>query len=114
MPGGPRPPLEVIASWPPANLVDPEGRGTVATPIAAILSPITFFVIFARLWVRFYLQRNAGWDDWFMVAAIVCLIVPFFHIKYLNSLLLNSPSSPHWLLLSHMVRVCNTRAVVCN
>jgi hypothetical protein len=111
MPGGVRPPLEVIASWPPANLVNPEGRGTVVTPIAAILSPITFFVVFARLWVRFYLQRNAGVDDWLMVAAIVCPFISCFHIKYLIHLLSNSPSSPPWLSLSHIVRIGNTRVV---
>jgi hypothetical protein len=72
MPGGLIPPLGVIASWPPANLVNPEGRGTVTSIIAGVLSPITFFIVFARLWVRFVLQRNAGWDDWLMVAALVC------------------------------------------
>jgi hypothetical protein len=72
MPGGLIPPLEVIASWPPANLVNPEGRGTVTSIIAGVLSPITFFIVFARLWVRFVLQRNAGCDDWLMVAALVC------------------------------------------
>jgi hypothetical protein len=71
MPGGLRPPPEVIASWPPANTVNPEGRGTVTSIIAGVLSPFTFFVIFARLWVRFRLQRNAGWDDWLMIAALV-------------------------------------------
>jgi hypothetical protein len=71
MPGGLHPPPEVIASWPPANTVNPEGRGTVTSIIAGVLSPFTFFVIFARLWVRFRLQRNAGWDDWLMIAALV-------------------------------------------
>lgn len=71
MPGGVRPPLEVVFSWPPANTVNPESRGTVTTPLAAVLSPITFFIYFARLWVRFRLQRNAGVDDWLMVAALV-------------------------------------------
>jgi hypothetical protein len=85
MPGGPRPPLEVIATWPPANLVNPEGRGTVTSIIAGVLSPITFFVVFARLWVRFRLQRNAGWDDWLMVAALVC---PLFSHKVSHSLTL--------------------------
>lgn len=43
----------------------------VTTIIAGFLTPITFFAIFARLWVRFRLQRNAGWDDWLMVIALV-------------------------------------------
>jgi hypothetical protein len=87
MPGGPHPPLEVIASWPPANLVNPEGRGTVTTIIAGVLSPITFFIVFARLWVRFHLQRNAGWDDWLMIAALVIPLVSHKRISFTYSLI---------------------------
>jgi hypothetical protein len=83
MPGGLRPPPEVIASWPPANLVNPEGRGMVTSVIACVLSPITFFFVFARLWVRFYLQRGAGCDDWLMVAA---LVFPLLSHKVFHSL----------------------------
>lgn len=77
MPGGPNPPLSVIASWPPPNHVNPEGRGRVTSNIAFVLTPITFFIVFSRLWVRFYMQRNAGWDDWLMVVALV--IYPLSH-----------------------------------
>jgi hypothetical protein len=87
MPGGPRPPLEVIVSWPPANLVNPETRGTVTSLIAGVLSPFTFFIVFARLWVRFRLQRNAGWDDWLMVAALVFLLLSQKSISFTYSLL---------------------------
>ena len=80
MPGGPNPPLAVVASWPPPNYVNPEGRGKVTSYIAYVLSPITFFVIFTRLWVRFYQQRNAGVDDWLMIASLVNIILP--HIMY--------------------------------
>jgi hypothetical protein len=76
MPGGPHPPLEVVASWPAPNLVNPEGRGMVTTVLAAIFTPITIFVVFARLWVRFRLQRNAGVDDWLMIASLVNIIIP--------------------------------------
>ena len=76
MPGGPHPPLSVVASWPAPNYVNPEGRGRVTTIIAGVLSPITFFVIFARIWVRFYLQRNPGMDDWLMIAALVFSLLP--------------------------------------
>jgi hypothetical protein len=83
MPGGLHPPLEVIALWPAPNFVNPEGRGRVTSIIAGVLSPITFFMVFARLWVRFYLQRNVGLDDWLMIAAIV---MPMFSCKLLHSL----------------------------
>lgn len=85
MPGGPKPPLEVIASWPAPNYINPEGRGTVTSNLAYVLSPITFFIYFARLWVRFFLQRNAGIDDWLMVAALVSnspIFIPCTSIAY--------------------------------
>jgi hypothetical protein len=83
MPGGPHPPLEVVASWPAPNLVNPQGRGMVTTVLAAIFTPITIFVVFARLWVRFRLQRNAGVDDWLMIASLVNNIVPHKRIYLL-------------------------------
>ncbi|KAF3005201.1 hypothetical protein E8E13_010809 [Curvularia kusanoi] len=82
MPGGPHPPLEVIASWPPANLVNPAGRGRVTTWLACAFSPITFFCIFARLWVRFRLQRSPGWDDWLMIAALPFIIALSILVPY--------------------------------
>lgn len=75
MPGGPHPPMSVVASWPPPNHVNPEGRGRVTSNIAFVLTPITFFVVFSRLWVRFRMQRNAGLDDWLMVVALVTYLV---------------------------------------
>jgi hypothetical protein len=51
MPGGPRPPPEVIASWPPANLVNPEGRGTVTSVIALYLQGCGFDSIYSAMLV---------------------------------------------------------------
>jgi hypothetical protein len=87
MPGGPHPPLEVVASWPAPNLVNPQGRGMVTTVLAAIFTPITIFVVFARLWVRFRLQRNAGVDDWLMIVSLVNITIPHkrFYLLMLNS-----------------------------
>ncbi|USP80436.1 hypothetical protein yc1106_07710 [Curvularia clavata] len=87
MPGGPSPPLSVIASWPAPNYVNPEGRGRVTSNLAFVLTPITFFVIFARLWARFRMQRNAGWDDWLMVIALpiimtLAILVPWTADRY--------------------------------
>ncbi|CAI6293356.1 unnamed protein product [Periconia digitata] len=77
MPGGPRPPLDVVASWPAPNYINPEGRGPVTSRLAYALSPITFFLVFGRLWVRFYVQRNSGVDDWLMIAALVIFLLHF-------------------------------------
>ena len=60
----------------------------VTTILAAIFTPITIFVVFARLWVRFRLQRNAGIDDWLMVAALVIIILS--HEKF-HPLILQKP-----------------------
>jgi hypothetical protein len=48
----------------------------VTTVLAAIFTPITIFVVFARLWVRFRLQRNAGVDDWLMIVSLVNITIP--------------------------------------
>lgn len=39
--------------------------------VSCIWGPITVALLFARLWVRIFHQRNPGWDDWLMLAAIV-------------------------------------------
>ncbi|PVH92815.1 hypothetical protein DM02DRAFT_477774, partial [Periconia macrospinosa] len=82
MPGGIHPPLEVIASWPAPNYHNPARRPRATTYLACVMSPIATFFIFARLWVRFYMQRNAGWDDWLMVAATPFIIALFVLIPY--------------------------------
>jgi hypothetical protein len=77
----------------------------VTSVIAYVLSPITFFIVFARLWVRFRLQRNAGVDDWLMVAALVIPLSSRFHQKLASHLLFDSHSSSPWLFLFHGVRL---------
>ena len=71
MPGGLNPPLEVILSWPAPNFVNPETKGNTLVLIACIWGPLTIVLLFVRLWVRIFHQRNPGWDDWLMLAAIV-------------------------------------------
>lgn len=71
MPGGIHPPLEVIISWPLTNTVNPEQRPKIMPILAVVLGLITFVVFMARLWVRIFNQRNPGWDDWLMLAAMV-------------------------------------------
>ncbi|PVI02442.1 hypothetical protein DM02DRAFT_492362, partial [Periconia macrospinosa] len=71
MPGGIHPPIEVILSWPVPNYDDPVTRPMVGTVLASIFGPISLFLVFARLWVRIYMQRNPDWDDWAMLAAVV-------------------------------------------
>ncbi|KAF2439559.1 hypothetical protein P171DRAFT_325707, partial [Karstenula rhodostoma CBS 690.94] len=73
MPGG-IPPLSVVLSWPTPNYIDPVTRPKVATIVACVFGPLTILLLSARLWVRIWLQRNAGLDDWLMLAASVSIL----------------------------------------
>jgi len=71
MPGGIHPPLSVIASWPHPNYVDPVTRGNGALVLCTFFGVIVAMAFGARLWARFVILRNAGIDDWLMIAALV-------------------------------------------
>jgi hypothetical protein len=71
MPGGLNPPPEVLLSWPAPNFINPERHPDTLLYISCIWGPITIIMLFVRMWVRLIQQRNAGWDDWLMVAATV-------------------------------------------
>jgi uncharacterized paraquat-inducible protein A len=51
--------------------MDPVLRPKTIVYIACILAPFSTLFLLARLHVRIRIQRNAGWDDWLMVAALV-------------------------------------------
>ncbi|KAH7412092.1 hypothetical protein DE146DRAFT_265919 [Phaeosphaeria sp. MPI-PUGE-AT-0046c] len=69
MPGGLHPPIEVMLSWPRPNFIDPETKPNSLLFIACVLGPLTIILLFVRLWVRIFHQRNPGWDDWLMLVA---------------------------------------------
>ena len=73
MPGGIIVPLSVIASWPSPNYVDPVHHGWGLLTATVLITALSLFVVCARLWARAVLLRNAGIDDWMIVAAIVRL-----------------------------------------
>ena len=75
MPGGIHPPLEVMATWPTPNYRHAVTRPQTMPILACVLGPITICLLLARLWVRICMQKNAGMDDWLMVAALVCLLL---------------------------------------
>ena len=72
MPGGVHPPIEVIASWPRANFVNPETHSKAYTVIASILGPLALICVVARVWARAYIQKKPGLDDWLILASLVC------------------------------------------
>jgi hypothetical protein len=71
MPGGIQPPVEQWLKWPLPNYENPPERAHHVLICACVLGPISIAILFARLWVRIRLQRNAGLDDWLMLAAFV-------------------------------------------
>jgi hypothetical protein len=75
MPGGIQPPFEVILTWPIPNYVNPPTRSPYVLIVACILGPISTILLFARLWVRIRMQRNAGLDDWLMLASLVSVVM---------------------------------------
>jgi hypothetical protein len=65
------PPLSVIIQWPTPNYEDPVTRSKAVLITSVVLGTIMVAVVGARMWARAVIQRNAGLDDWIMVAAMI-------------------------------------------
>ncbi|KAF1831226.1 hypothetical protein BDW02DRAFT_591285 [Decorospora gaudefroyi] len=65
------PPLDVILQWPTPNYDDPVTRSQAVLIVSCVLGAFMFLVVGARLWARAIIQRNAGLDDWIMLAAMI-------------------------------------------
>ena len=74
MPGGTRPPAEVIAHWPVPDHENPERHSPALTILCSVLGPLAFFVVGSRLWARFFISRKAGLDDWLIMIALVPML----------------------------------------
>lgn len=72
MPGGLRPPIEVIAHW-NINYVNPEHGGRYVVITTAVMLGLTYLVVVMRLWARFRLAKSAGVDDALIVVGMVLL-----------------------------------------
>ena len=64
-------PPEVIASWPKPNYINPITRGPGLIIVECIALSVAMVCLLLRLYVRAFLMRNTGLDDWIMVAAMV-------------------------------------------
>lgn len=60
-------------SWPAPNYIDPEQRGWGAPAGIIAMCIVTFGVVGARLWARFWVKKRSGVDDWLIIAAMVSL-----------------------------------------
>jgi hypothetical protein len=74
MPGGLRPPFDVVASWSP-NYTNPETSGQGIVILTIILLAVTYVVVIMRLWARLYLSKNRGIDDALIVFNMVCSVL---------------------------------------
>jgi hypothetical protein len=73
MPGGIQIPLVQWLLWPRPNYINPERKSPYVLIVSCVLGPISIAILFARLWVRVRLQRDAGLDDWLMLASLVSI-----------------------------------------
>jgi hypothetical protein len=71
MPGGIQVPIEQWLKWPVPNYENPHTREQSVLIFSCIIGPISIGLMLARLWVRVRMQRNAGVDDWLMLASFV-------------------------------------------
>ncbi|KAI9929743.1 hypothetical protein ASPWEDRAFT_134264 [Aspergillus wentii DTO 134E9] len=74
MPGGMHPPLEVIASWPPPNTVNPESHGPASIVLSALFGGIAVITILIRLWTRCVIQRAGDADDLLIALALIPIL----------------------------------------
>ncbi|KAM0268553.1 hypothetical protein ACHAQH_009945 [Verticillium albo-atrum] len=65
------PPLDIIASWPAPNYVNPETRGPAAAIIAITLLIIVTFLVAIRVYTRKVITNGFGWDDILIIFAYV-------------------------------------------
>ena len=70
------PPLDVIKSWPKPNYVNPETQGPGITISGITFMTLATILVMLRVYVRGWLIRSFGWDDAYMVAAVVRLQTP--------------------------------------
>ncbi|OGM50659.1 integral membrane protein [Aspergillus bombycis] len=71
MPGGIRPPPEVMLAWPKPNMIDPESHGPSSIVLASVFGGIALVTVGVRLWARCVIQRRGGWDDLYAGLAVV-------------------------------------------
>ncbi|KAI5457151.1 hypothetical protein BGZ63DRAFT_366137 [Mariannaea sp. PMI_226] len=65
------PPPEVMATWPAPNYVNPERRGDALIIVEACMMSAAFITLMGRMYVRAFIVKMFGPDDWIMVAATI-------------------------------------------
>jgi hypothetical protein len=65
-------PLEMIASWPKPNYVDPIRRGPSIIILNIILYTLVLVIVSIRTYTRLRISRSFGIDDAFILIAMAC------------------------------------------
>jgi len=64
-------PLEVFATWPPADITHPESRASLLTGFEIVMMAIITIAVSMRWVSRTYVARSIGPDDWIIIPAAV-------------------------------------------
>lgn len=62
-------------TWPAPNYINPEQRGWGAPAGIIAMCIVTYAVVGARLWARFWVKRRGGVDDWLIICAMVSFTI---------------------------------------
>jgi hypothetical protein len=65
------PPVEILLTWPTPNYDDPVTRGPALVIVNAIFIALVLLTVAARLYTRLVIKRWFGWDDVFILLALV-------------------------------------------
>lgn len=65
------PPVSIIASWPPANLTNPETRGPGAIITVSLLLGLVTMLLSIRVYTRLWISKGFGLDDVLILLAYV-------------------------------------------
>lgn len=76
------PPLEVMATWPTPNYVDPPTRGHGVLVVNIICICLAFLVVMLRLYTRIRITCSFGVDDVFITLGLVFAIAMVFVTSY--------------------------------
>ena len=63
--------MEQFLIWPKPNYIDPPTKPKYVLVFSCLLGPISLVLLLARLWIRVRIQKNAGVDDWLILASWV-------------------------------------------
>lgn len=67
------PPVDVILSWPTPNYDHPETRGLTLLILMVIFTVLVLLSCLGRFYSRIIVKRWFGWDDGFIIIALVSL-----------------------------------------